>query len=146
MNNKYVKSLLLTAVCTAGVLVLAEEESPLQRSVNTTVDAFSVDKQHQEAAANSFIKKGNECFVAGNYKEAARNYAQAVYIFESLKPTSAHFAEEQDKARELIAKSYYYLAQETALKAHEEANYSELENAIALAKKPLPSILPAAKK
>lgn len=142
MNNKYVKSLLLTAVCTAGVLVLAEEESPLQRSVNTTVDAFSVDKQHQEAAANSFIKKGNECFVAGNYKEAARNYAQAVYIFESLKPTSAHFAEEQDKARELIAKSYYYLAQETALKAHEEANYSELENAIALCKEAI-AIYPA---
>ena len=145
MKYKYVKSLLLTAVCSAGAVLTAAEDEVLERSINTTIDAFSVDKQQQEAAANAFISKGNDLFVSGAYKDAARNYAQAAYIFDGLKANSEHFTERLSKTRELIAKSYYYLAQETALKAHEEANFSELENAIALCKEAI-AIYPASEK
>ena len=146
MNYKYVKSLLLTAVCSCSVLVVADEaEKKLQASINTTVDAFSVDKQKHEAAANEFISKGNDLFFGGSYKDAARNYAQAAYIFENLKENSEYFKEKLEKTREMIAKSYYHLAQDTALKANEEANYSELENAIALCKEAI-AIYPPAEK
>jgi tetratricopeptide (TPR) repeat protein len=139
MNIKYVKTLLLAAVCSSGVLM---GEDALQKSVNTTLDAFSVDKQKQEATAKSFISQGNDLFMAGSYKDAARQYAQAAYIFDSLKDNSEHFREKAGKTREMIAKCYYYLAQETALKAHEEANASGLENAIALCKEAI-TIYPA---
>ncbi|MBE6366960.1 MAG: hypothetical protein E7052_03500 [Lentisphaerae bacterium] len=144
MSNKYVKSLLLTAVCSAGAMLLAADEA-VQSSINTTVDAFSIDKQQYEAAANSFISKGNDLFIAGKYKDAAMNYAQAAHIFDSLKENSEHFAGKLNKTKELIAKAYYYLAQETALKAHEEANFGELENAIALCKEAI-AIYPASEK
>lgn len=139
MNIKYVKTLLLAAVCSSGVLM---GEDALQKSVNTTLDAFSVDKQKQEATANSFISQGNDLFMAGSYKDAARQYAQAAYIFDSLKENSEHFREKAGKTRELIARCYYYLAQETALKAHEESNANGLENAIALCKEAI-TIYPA---
>ena len=81
MKNKYVKLLLTAAVCSS--FVLAAEEKV--QSINTTIDSFSVDKQKEEAAAKSFIIKGNELFFAGQYLEAAKTYTQAAYIFENLK-------------------------------------------------------------
>ena len=134
MNSKYVKSLLLTAVCSVGVSVLAAEQDAVQTSINITHDAFSVDRQRQEAVAGDFVSKGNELYVAGKYKEAARSYAQAAYIYDRLRPNSEHFNDKYENTKQMISRAYYYLAQETALKAHNEANYSDLESAIALCK------------
>ncbi len=144
MNRNMVKSLLLAVGCGAGAALFAAD-ADAQRGIDSTVDAYSVNRQEQESAADTFIDKGNKLFIGGNYKDAALNYAQAAYIFESLKENSDYFKEKLEKTKELIAKSYYYLAQETALKAHEEANVSELENAIALCKEAI-VIYPAAEK
>ena len=141
MKNKYVKLLLTAAVCSS--FMLAAEEKV--QSINTTIDSFSVDKQKEEAAAKSFIIKGNELFFAGQYLEAAKTYTQAAYIFENLKENSAYFTEQYNKTREMIAKSYYYLAQETALKAHEQANANDFDKAIALCENAI-KIYPASEK
>ena len=141
MKNKYVKLLLAAAACSSFMLA-ADEKA---QSVNTTIDSFSVDKQKEEAAAKSFIVKGNELFFAGQYLEAAKTYTQAAYIYENLKANSAHFAEQYNKTREMIAKSYYYLAQETALKAHEQANANEFDQAIAMCENAI-KIYPASEK
>ena len=79
MKNKYVKLLLAAAACSSFMLA-ADEKA---QSVNTTIDSFSVDKQKEEAAAKSFIVKGNELFFAGHYLEAAKTYTQAAYIYEN---------------------------------------------------------------
>lgn len=128
MKNKYVKLLLAAAVCSS--FTLAAEEKV--QSINTTVDAFTVDKQKVEATAKSFIIKANEFFFSAQYLEAAKNYSQAAYIYDTLKTNSPYFTDQYNKTREMIAKSYYYLAQETALKAQEQANSSDFEKAIAL--------------
>ncbi len=144
MNSKYVKSLLLTAVCSVGASLIAADQE-LQTSINITHDAYSVDLQRQEAAAANFINQGNELYVAGKYKDAARSYAQAAYIYDRLKVNSAHFTEKYENTRQMIARAYYYLAQETALKANSEANYSDLESAIALCKEAIAIYPPCTK-
>ncbi|MBO5923025.1 MAG: hypothetical protein J6Q81_00795, partial [Lentisphaeria bacterium] len=141
MKNKYVKLLLAAAACSSFMLA-AEEKA---QSINTAIDSFNVDKQKEEAAAKSFIIKGNELFFAGQYLEAAKTYTQAAYIYENLKIDSAHFAEPYNKTREMIAKSYYYLAQETALKAHEQANANDFNQAIAMCENAI-KIYPASEK
>ena len=141
MKNKYVKILLAAAACSSFMLT-AEEKV---QSINTAVDSFSVDKQKEESAAKSFVIKGNELFFSSQYLDAAKNYTSAAYIYETLKPNSAYFTEQYNKTREMIAKSYYYLAQETALKAHEQANSHDFDKAIALCKNAI-SIYPPSKK
>lgn len=141
MKNRYVKILLTVAAC-SSFMISAEEKV---KSINTTIDSFSIDKQKEEAAAKSFIIKGNELFFSAQYLEAAKNYTSAAYIYEALKPNSAYFTEQYNKTREMIAKSYYYLAQETALKAHEQANAHDFDKAIALCKNAI-TIYPAAQK
>ena len=144
MNSKYVKSLLLTAVCSVGASLIAAEQD-VQASINITHDAFSVDLQRQETSAANFISQGNELYVAGKYKDAARSYAQAAYIYERLKTNSPHFTEKLANTKQMISRAYYYLAQETALKAHDEANFSDLETAIALCKEAIAIYPPCTK-
>ena len=141
MKNKYVKILLAAVACASFILSADEKE----QSINTTVDTFNVDKQKEEATAKSFIIKGNELFFSAQYLDAAKNYTSAAYIYEALKPNSAYFTEQYNKTREMIAKSYYYLAQETALKAHEQANANDFDKAIALCKNAI-KIYPASEK
>ena len=133
--------LLFAAVCSAGLPVMADDEK-IVSSINTTVDAFSVDKQKEEASAKEFVSKGTELFLAGQYLDAAKNYADAARIYQSLMPNSEYFTDKYNKTQEMIAKSYYYLAQETALKAHEEANANDFDKAIALCKEAI-NIYPA---
>jgi tetratricopeptide (TPR) repeat protein len=141
MKNKYVKLLLTAAACSSFMLAVEENV----QSINTTVDSFSVDKQKVEATAKSFVVKGNELFFAAQYLEAAKNYSQAAYIYDSLKNNSQYFTDQYNKTREMIAKSYYYMAQETALKAHEQANANDFDKAIALCENAI-KIYPASEK
>ena len=71
MSRKYVKMLLFAAVCSAGLPVMADDEK-IVSSINTTVDAFSVDKQKEEASAKEFVSKGTELFLAGQYLDLSR--------------------------------------------------------------------------
>ena len=140
MNNKYAKLLLAAAACSSFMLAAENKQS-----INTTVDSFSVDKQKVEATAKSFVVKGNELFFAAQYLEAAKNYSQAAYIYDSLKTNSQYFTDQYNKTREMIAKSYYYMAQETALKAHEQANANDFDKAVALCENAI-KIYPASEK
>ncbi|MBR7143650.1 MAG: hypothetical protein IKD10_01800 [Lentisphaeria bacterium] len=141
MKNRYVKLLLATAACSSFVLAAAEKAE----SINSTVDSFSVDKQKEEATAKSFVLKGNELFFAAQYLDAAKNYTQAAYIYDALKTNSEYFTAQYNKTRELIAKCYYYLAQETAIQAQEQASASEFDKAIALCENAI-KIYPASEK
>ena len=143
MKNTYIKSLLLAACFGSTVLYGANAE--VQRSINTTTDSFSVEKQQYEAAILSYIDKGNALFAAGNFKDAAANYVEARLILEALKSNSAHFTDLLEKTKEMIAKSYYNLAQKTAVEAHEKANSSDIEGAIAYCKEAI-AIYPACEK
>jgi len=143
MNNKYVKSLLLTVFAASGVLCSAdavkktaeaEKQEKIQRNIDMTTDAYSVAKQQEEVAALNFIAKGNELFLAGNFKDAAVNYANARLILETLESNSPHFQELLVKTKELIAQSYRNLARNMAQRALEEANSNEIKNAIAYCK------------
>lgn len=130
MNMRIARGLTLAALCCAWTV--AGDEAAVQRSIDSTTDAYSVSRQKLERDAESYVDAANELFINGSYREAARNYAQARLIFESMKDNSEHFRERLEKTREQIAKSYYHLAQETALKAHDEANANDLTTAIAL--------------
>lgn len=144
MSKKYLKMLFAAAVCAAGLVMSANDEK-LAASINTTIDAFSVDKQKEEAAAKEFVSKATELFLGGQYLDAAKSYADAARIYQALMPNSEYFTDKYNKTQEMIAKAYYYLAQETALKAHEEANASDLDKAIALCKEAI-NIYPASAK
>ena len=120
----------MAALCCAWTA--AGDDAAVQRSIDSTTDAYSVSRQKLERDAEAYVDAANELFINGSYREAARNYAQARLIFESLKDNSDHFRDRLEKTREQIAKSYYHLAQETALKAHDEANANDLTTAIAL--------------
>ncbi len=143
MKKHYIKFLLLTAVCSA--VAMSAADNALQTSVNTTRDSFNVDKQKIEAAAEKFVGKGNELFFKGDYKAAIESYVMAAHKYGDLMANSDYFTEKYNKTQEMIAKSYYYWAQETALKAHEEANHSDLEQAIKLCKEAIKKYPPCAK-
>ena len=129
MNKCYVKSLLLTAFVGAGALLPAADID-MQRQHDITLDSYKVDIKQYEDAANEYIARANECFIAGNYKDAAYNYVQARYVLETLKDKSQHFADQLEKVKEQIAKSYYYLAQQMAEEADAAANSNDLKKAI----------------
>lgn len=141
MKNRYVKILLATAACSSLMAVAADKIE----SINSTVDSFNVDKQKEEATAKAFVVKGNELFFAAKYLEAAKNYTNAAYIYDSLKTNSKYFTEQHSKTREMIAKCYYYLAQETALQAQEQANANDFDKAIDMCKNAI-KIYPASEK
>ena len=141
MKKRYVKLLLSALACSSFVLAAAENKE----SMNSTIDSFSVDKQKEEATAKSFVVKANELFFAAQYLDAAKNYTQAAYIYDALKTNSEYFAGQYNKTREMIAKSYYYMAQETALKAHEQANANDFDKAVALCENAI-KIYPASEK
>ena len=141
MKKRYVKLLLSALACSSFVLAAAENKE----SMNSTIDSFSVDKQKEEATAKSFVVKANELFFAAQYLDAAKNYTQAAYIYDALKTNSEYFAGQYNKTREMIAKCYYYLAQETALKAHEEASANDFDKAIAMCENAI-KIYPASEK
>ena len=144
MNSKYIKSLLLTVLCSTGALLFAAGSR--QASIATARDAFSVEtRQQKEVKAEEFVKRGNEFFVAGNYHEAGNSYAHASYIYEELAPKSEYFTEKWNKTREMTARARYYQAQEKALKAQESANYSDLEAAIKLCREAAAIYPPAGK-
>ena len=130
MNGKYVKSLLLTALCASGAVFAADKATELKRSIDTTVDTYSVNKQRYEYEANNFVIEANKLFMKGEFLKAAENYARARVIYSKLQESSPHFARELEKTQELNAKAYYYLAQEMALKAHAEANSRDMETAL----------------
>ena len=131
MNKGLAKTLLLAAVCSATAVFAADKANPaLQLSIDATTDTYSVDKQQSELEANGFVIEANELFFDGKYEEAAKSYAKARFIYEKLKNNSPHFEELLEKAKEMNARSYYYLAQELADKAHKESNANDLEIAI----------------
>jgi len=113
MNIRFARCLTLAALCCAWTA--AGDDAAVQRSIDNTTDAYSVSRQKLEHDAESYVDAANKQFINGSYREAARNYAQARLIFESLKDNSDHFRDRLEKTREQIAKSYYHLAQETAL-------------------------------
>lgn len=130
MNVRIARVLTLAVLCC--VRAASGDDADVQRSIDSTTDAYSVSRQKLERDAESYVDAANELFINGSYREAARNYAQARLIFESMKDNSEYFRDRLEKTREQIAKSYYYLAQETAMKADEEANANDLTTAIAL--------------
>ena len=128
MKNRYIKLLLATAACSSFVLVATEKVE----SINSAVDNFTVDKQKVEATAKSLVVKANELFFAAQYDAAANTYALAAYEYEKLKNNSEYFTAQYNKVKEMISKSRYYQAQETALMAQELANASDFDKAIEL--------------